>query len=335
MIFVEAHHSASVSQAVSGIVGVFGSKPPQLVPVEEMAPLLKIKKKEVNLTPGMWVRLKRGKYQGDLAQVTEVDQLTNGVVEVKFLPRIDLTPREKRRERAAGGKGLGIAQRPPAAPFQYDEVRKIYGRSSVKMGQNGYIFDGDEYHEGFCYKSLRINLVQTENINPTLEEVSKFSGDEKDTTKLDLSAIADANRQVSASILVPGDKVEVHEGEQTGLIGIIVGVMADTVSIRAEGGEIHGQTVEVSSSSVRKRFDIGEHVKVLHGKNADVTGMVVEVKGEIVTLMSDQNEREVRFPPVIESCCSFCRFRSSRKISGKRRTEAIAQRDQACTTCMI
>lgn len=90
LIYVEARTSSAVHDAVNGIVGVYISRGVQLVPIEEMAPLLRIKKKEINLTPGMWVRLKRGKYTGDLAQVVEVDQLTSGVVGVKFIPRIDL-----------------------------------------------------------------------------------------------------------------------------------------------------------------------------------------------------------------------------------------------------
>jgi transcription elongation factor SPT5 len=85
----------------------------------------------------------------------------------------------------------------------------------------------------------------------------------------------------------------VYEGEQTGLYGTIETVTPEVIAIRAEGGDIHGQIVDVPARSVRKRFDIGEHVKILAGKNADVSGMVVEVKGDVVTLMSDQGEQEV------------------------------------------
>jgi transcription elongation factor SPT5 len=67
----------------------------------------------------------------------------------------------------------------------------------------------------------------------------------------------------------------------------------EVIAVKAEGGEIHGQVVEVPTRSVRKRFEIGEHVKVLSGKNKDASGMVVEVKGDVVTLMSDQGEQEV------------------------------------------
>ena len=295
MIFVEARQAAAVTQAVTGIVGVFISRGVTLVPIEEMAPLLKMRKKDVNLTPGMWVRMKRGKYAGDLAQVVETDQITSGIVAVKFIPRIDLTPRDKRERQSNGKGGLGGTNiRPVQRVLQYEEVRKVYGRQSVRQGTQGrYFFDNDEYVNGFCIKDVKIPTISTEDVKPTLEEISKFSGDQGSTAKFDLSAIADANKNLTASVLFPGDKVEVYEGEQTGLYGTVETVTADIIAVKAEGGEVHGQTIEVPSKSVRKRFEVGEHVKVLGGKNADVSGMVVEVRGDVVTLLSDQEEHEV------------------------------------------
>jgi transcription elongation factor SPT5 len=295
MIFVEARQAASVNQAVAGIVGVFISRGVTLVPIEEMAPLLKLKQKDVNIRPDMWVRLKRGKYAGDLAQVIDVDQITSGVVAVKFIPRIDLTPRDKRKERNAGAKGAGSTSfKPPQRLFNYDDVKKVYGRGAVKQGTGGSIFfDNDEFIDGFCIKDIKHTLITTEDVNPTLEEISRFTGDDQNTASHDLSEIAEANKNITAAILFPGDKVEVFEGEQNGLFGSIVTATPEVIAVKAEGGEIHGQVVEVPTRSVRKRFEIGEHVKVLSGKNKDASGMVVEVKGDVVTLMSDQGEQEV------------------------------------------
>lgn len=333
MIFVEARQAASVTQAVTGIVGVFISRGVSLVPIEEMAPLLKIRKKDVKLSPGMWVRMRRGKHAGDLAQVVDVDQITSGVVGIKFIPRIDLAPREKRKDRLANGKsGLGSGARAPQRLFQYDEVRKIYGRSSVRLGTQGnYFFDNDEYIDGFCIKDVKTPTVSPEDVKPTLEEISKFSGDDQSTAKFDLSAIADANKNLTASVLFPGDKVEVYEGEQTGLYGTVETVSAEVISIKAEGGEVHGQTIEVPSNSVRKRFEVGEHVKVLGGKNLEASGMVVEVKGDVVTLMSDQGEQEVRDDTRAELTS---RSKCSPRTFGQRRTSLARPHKPVSTICM-
>jgi transcription elongation factor SPT5 len=291
LLFIEARTSSAVHDVVNGIVGVYLSRGIQLIPIEEMAPLLRIKKKEINLQPGMWVRLKRGKYTNDLAQVIDVDQITSGVVGVKFIPRIDLTPREGRDRNA---KGLGGAVRPPQRLFNYDDVKRVYGRGNVRSSGGSYGFDGEEYIDGFCVKDIKIAFLTTEGVQPTLEEVSKFAGDDSGTGKLDLSTIADANRNISAGVLSPGDQVEVHEGELAGMYGTVETIAGDTISIRAIGGAIHNQVVEVPASSVRKKFDIGEHVKIMSGKNQDVAGMIVDVKGDVVTILSDQNREEIR-----------------------------------------
>ena len=293
LVFVEARQAAAVLDAVMGIVGVFISHAPQLVPLEEMTALLKIRKKEVNFQEGMWVRMKRGKYAGDLALVHDTEQITNGVVTIKFVPRIDLTPVDKQRQvRAVTGRSGG--PRPPQRLFVYDDVRKVHRGAVKHSGRNSYTYDNDEFVEGYGFRDVKFNMISTEDVNPTLEEVSKFQGEENSgAIKFDLSAIADANRNLTVSVLFPGDRVEVYEGEQSGLRGTVETVTADVITIKAEGGDIQGQIVEVPSKSVRKSFEVGEHVKVLGGKNRNATGMVVEIKGDVVTIMSDQGEQEV------------------------------------------
>jgi transcription elongation factor SPT5 len=336
MIFLEARQSSSVSQAIYGIVGVFGSRGVNLVPIEEMAPLLKIKKKDVNLNPGMWVRQKRGKHAGDLAQVVDVDQITSGVAGIKFIPRIDLTPREKRRERNANGKGgLGGNTKPAQRLFAYDDVRKIYGRNSVKQGTQGsYLFDGDEYIDGFCIKDVKISFIATEDVKPTLEEISRFTQEITEDMG-SLSAIADANRNITAAVLFPGDRVEVYEGEQMNLEGKIITVTPDVISIKVaddiQDENMRGQIVEIPAKSVRKRFDVGEHVKVLSGQNINASGMVVEVKGDVVTLMSDQGEQEVS-KKVMKLI--LLRSRYSQRTSGRRRILRVVLLSLVCTTNM-
>ncbi len=67
-IYIEAEKQAHVQYAIDKMINVYGSKL-HLVPVNEMVDCLNIKKKDLNLNPGTWVRIKRGKYENDLAQV--------------------------------------------------------------------------------------------------------------------------------------------------------------------------------------------------------------------------------------------------------------------------
>ncbi|KAI6096028.1 hypothetical protein EDD16DRAFT_1720366 [Pisolithus croceorrhizus] len=60
MIYVEARSAQQVNQACKGLVGIYPSRGIVLVPIEEMASLLQIKKQDLTVTPGSWVRIKRG-----------------------------------------------------------------------------------------------------------------------------------------------------------------------------------------------------------------------------------------------------------------------------------
>jgi hypothetical protein len=57
------------SQAISGLNDVFATKV-SLVPLKEMTDVLKTTRKAPALKRGDWVRMKRGIYKGDLAQVS-------------------------------------------------------------------------------------------------------------------------------------------------------------------------------------------------------------------------------------------------------------------------
>ena len=98
----------------------------------------------------------------------------------------------------------------------------------------------------------------------------------------------------SISVLQPGDNVEVFEGKQSGLHGVVLEVAQDVVKIAAAGIEIDGRKVDPPARSVRKRFKPGDHVKVMDGQNADETGLVVSVTDNVVTFLSDMSMQEVR-----------------------------------------
>ena len=92
-LYVEARSEAHVRDAVHGLVGIYITNSPALVPIEEMPDLLKSKRKETPLAVGGWVRIKRGTYKGDLAQVDDVPE-GGEMISLKVVPRIDLNPRE-------------------------------------------------------------------------------------------------------------------------------------------------------------------------------------------------------------------------------------------------
>ncbi|KAH8112870.1 transcription elongation factor Spt5 [Phellopilus nigrolimitatus] len=299
MIYIEARSSQQVSQAINGLVGVFPSRGITLVPIEEMASLLQIKKKDTTVTPGSWVRIRRGKYAGDLAQVIDIAE--NGEeVGLKFVPRIDLNPKDeiisadgkKRKLKGAGGFSVS---RPPQHFFNYEEVVKAHGRRAVAKRNQVYVFNNDTFKDGYIEKDFKLSALSLENVNPTLDEIMKFTRQEdgaENEANVDLSIIAEAAKKEAIQVLQPGDHVEVFEGEQTGVHGVVESIANDVVTMRAVGVDIDGQKVDVPARSVRKRFKLGDHVKVMSGQNADETGLVVSVVDNVVTFLSDMSMQE-------------------------------------------
>lgn len=69
-IYVEAYKQTHVKQAIEGVGNLrMGYWNQQMVPIKEMTDVLKVVKEVTNLKPKSWVRLKRGIYKDDIAQV--------------------------------------------------------------------------------------------------------------------------------------------------------------------------------------------------------------------------------------------------------------------------
>jgi len=302
-VYVEARKQADVMTACDGVANCYPRTKMVLVPINEMPDLLRTTKTK-SLEPGMYVRIRRGKYQGDLAQVEEVE--TNGLeVNLRIIPRLDYGLNEDinapivssvdnaKRKRQANL----TSQRPPQRLFSEVEARKKHSKylqqvSSYNKKQFNY--QNDTYVGGFLHKNFKIQYLQTESVNPTLEEVTKFTaGAEDGTENLDLTALA-ATLKNAASSYLPGDTVEIYHGEQRGVSGKAIAVHGDIVTLRVMDGDLRGQTIEAPVKGLRKKFREGDHVKIVGGsKYQDEVGMVVRIKDDRVTLLSDSNNQEL------------------------------------------
>ena len=311
-VYIEARRQADVHTALEGIMNVYPRTSIVMVPIKEMPDLLRVTRSE-SLVPGGYVRIKRGKYAGDLAQIDEVE--TNGLTaSLRIVPRLDYGQAEDNNAPMVDGgiKGevqkrkrmnaMGLknpATRPPPRLFSDVEAKKKH----LKFLQQISTFDkkhwqymGDTYISGFLVKDFRIQHLTTENVNPTLEEVTRFTaGAEDGTENLDLSALAATLKKgASNENYLPGDVVEVYEGEQQGVSGKAVAVRGDIVTIAVTDGELRGQSIEVPVKGLRKRFNEGDHVKVIGGSRyRDEVGMVVSIKNDTVTLLSDLSMQEI------------------------------------------
>ncbi|KAF8248719.1 hypothetical protein K440DRAFT_243169 [Wilcoxina mikolae CBS 423.85] len=306
-IYVEAYNQNDVIDALNGISNVYPRSPKILVPIKEMPDLLNVIK-TTEIVPGTWVRLKRGKYQGDLAQVENV--LANGLeVRIRLVPRLDYgqnqdrtredpnLPPGQKRKRSNFNKGNTVAGRPPQRLFSEIEAVKYHSKllskgTSSGSGSKNFTYMGEEYEDGYLVKDVRLTFISTESVNPTLEEVAKFAStvDEGPET-LDLNALA-ASLKTSVSTYQVGDTVEVYDGEQQGVIGKAVSVHGEIVTMDVSEGDLKGKRLEVPFKGLRKRFREGDHVKVTGGRYRDEIGTVVRIMEDKVTLIIGEEMRE-------------------------------------------
>lgn len=298
-IYIEAQRQTDILSALDGVMNVYPRTKMMLVEIKEMPDLLRVSKTPT-LQPGAYVRLRRpAKYAGDLAQVQEVAD-TGLEMRIRYVPRLDYGVNENNNTAvdAFGKRKRAIAgPRPPQRLFSEVEARKrhaknLVGNPSTKI----WTYFGDEYVNGYCEKEVKIQNLITKDVNPTLEEVTRFaSGAEDGTENLDLNALAASLKASTANAsYLPGDVIEVYEGEQKGVMGKAVSVQADIVTMAVTEGILRGQTIEVPVKGLRKRFNEGDHVKVIGGSRfRDEVGMVVKISDNRVTLLTDQSNTEI------------------------------------------
>ncbi|PFH58823.1 hypothetical protein XA68_13170 [Ophiocordyceps unilateralis] len=300
-IYVEAQRQTDILVALDGMLNVYPRSKMTLVDIKDMPELLRVTKTPT-LEPGAWVRLRRpAKHNGDLAQVLDVTE--NGLeARVRFIPRLDygmrddalaaLTP-DGKRKRPGGPAG----PKPPQRLFSEVEARKRHPRHiQGNPTTNTWSYMGDEFENGFQVKDVKIQQLVVTDVNPSLEEVTRFaSGAEDGTENLDLKALAASLKDSNTLVTyLPGDIIEVYSGEQKGVVGKATNVQGDIVTMTVTEGDLEGQTIEVPIKGLRKRFKVGDHVKVIGGsKYRDEVGTVVKLSEDRVTLLTDQNNTEV------------------------------------------
>lgn len=299
LIYVEAQRQTDILVALDGLLNVYPRTKMVLVDIKDMPELFRVTKTPT-LEPGAWVRLRRPlKHSGDLAQVVDVTE--NGLeARVRFIPRLDYGLRDDALSVSADGKRkrpAGAGPKPPQRLFSEVEARKrhprfIQGNPTTNVWQ----YMGDEFENGFQVRDVKIQQLVVTDVNPTLEEVTRFaSGAEDGTENLDLKALAASLKDSNMNVTyLPGDIIEVYAGEQKGVIGKATNVQGDIVTMSVTEGDLAGQTIEVPIKGLRKRFSIGDHVKVIGGSRfQDEVGTVVKISEDRVTFLTDHTNNEV------------------------------------------
>jgi transcription elongation factor SPT5 len=294
-IYVEAHKAQEVMNAVqktkvNHLIFASPINRPVLVPLSEMADVLAagttapLKDGSVDISSlkvGGWVRVKRGKYTGDLAQVVEIDMdagLGEGrdcVVRVKLLPRLSFR----------SGRG-GNRERPSARSFDPQEASQ-YG--SVTKARGYWLYNGEAYKDGYLFKDVRASSLAFGDVAPRPDELERFGA---------LSIVdEDAATVVSPGTLAKfskGEAIVITKGEFQHLTGIVEAEPeGDQVSIRFDDTTAFTEPISVNVKYLGRHIETGDMVRVTSGEHAGKSGMVVSLEGKQAVIFSPIDNQQM------------------------------------------
>ena len=307
-VYIEAFKQTHVKQAIEGITNLrLGQYQQRMVPFKEMTDVLRVVKEQIGLKSKQWVRLKRGLYKDDLAQVDFVDMAQNQV-HLKLIPRIDYgRPRGALRTVASdeASKKALKKKRPGPKLFDPEKIRSIGG--DISNDGDFLMFEGNRYsRKGYLYKNFVMNAILAEGVKPTLQELEKFE-EAPEGMSIEVST---TEKEDQAHNLCTGDNVEVIEGELVNLQGTIMSVDGPKITMKPNHKDLV-DPLEFQASEVRKYFNQGDHARVIGGRHEGDTGLIVRVLDNragdgppVVVLFSDLTMHELRVLPKDLQLCT-------------------------------
>ena len=220
-----------------------------------------------------WVRLSWYPYRGDLAFIHSV-QPSSLSATVIVIPRIDFNPLAGKRKRG---------HRPIQSLFDAKKVAAAYGQESVQARNQGvFIFQRDVYKDG--YLELEVEKGLTE-VTPSKEELLSFGF----CPLIPPDFVKNSLDLLRSETLNSGDTVKVAKGALAGSLGRIHAVHQGQAEVLTSTNI----RVTLPVSVLRRNFGVGDSVKVVIGKEAGATGLVVSVTGENITLWDVECAKEV------------------------------------------
>ncbi|XP_042427174.1 protein RNA-directed DNA methylation 3-like isoform X1 [Zingiber officinale] len=294
-VFFEADKLSDVMEACKGFCNIYPSRI-NLVPRNEVPNLLTSSNKLSEVSEGAWVRLKSGKYKGDLAKVMDVDDKLKQVT-IKLIPRIDLQAIAKK---FGGGISLRLAAVPAPRLISSHELEAfrphIVDKRDRQTGECYEVLDGMMLKDGYLYKKVSIGSLISWGVQPTSSELLMFTEVTKHTD-VDLNwfssiygthkkkPVTESSEDKTTNVMENG--YNLHDLVLFGRnnFGVIVAFEKDCLKILrgdAEGSEV----MSVKSEDIKKSCDDKMFTA------SDSTGKTIFIKDIVKTSVGPSEGRE-------------------------------------------
>jgi transcription elongation factor SPT5 len=242
-IYVEAYREHHVKEAIKGLEALaMGQYKQTMVSPNDTASALRVvKQRHPGLERNSFVRFRTGAYKGDLARVVEVN-LARNLVSVDVVPRIDYAGLAARQNSAAAGgsetkeKRKRSTTRPQAQLFDIDRITAVGGNPTKRDEEIHY--DGKIYRHGLLrLERVRLQTISTDPAVPTVDELRLFQSD-ADTVGASGAVAASLGENTGPGILRKGDVVQITAPGMHNLMGIVISIAGDDVTVHAEADDL-------------------------------------------------------------------------------------------------
>lgn len=277
-VYIEAFREAHVRQAIDGIDWIFLQRGVKLVPLDQMTGVVDFRPRGVAIKKGIWVRLRRGIYKGDLAYVCATNE-ARGDCMVKLIPRLG-------SKSALGGK------RPEQKKFNEGDFAggEISKKNDSHLGIQFTLFEGKKFFEGFLYKDVSFKSLQTQDVRPTLNELQLFGEVE------DRKALKEARGK---KLFRKGEWISVVSGPLKGIVGMILSINEGegTCRIRPKHAVLKDD-FDIELKFVERYIAKGDIIRVIGGEHKGESGTVTKIDGGNIFFYSVLRKEEFSVPRI-------------------------------------
>ena len=259
-IYIEAFKEANVREAVQGI-SALKENGIRVVPLTEMTSIFNYDKVEkLNIKSGMWVRVKSGLYEGDLAKVVEVEDPISRIT-IKLVPRISDNPSQGKSEFNKKNKNI---MRPRQKLFNCKDYDSQIKTKTNYRSEEVEVFNKMTFQKGFLIKTVRAKTLIVDDVVPKIDELRTFEfakRDEDDEDNYNLLSRIKESEVNKRRFFIKGDKVKIIKGGLANVTGVVESSNDNLVQLRVDI-EGFNDILEYSTDFLVKHFLPGDNVKV-------------------------------------------------------------------------
>lgn len=296
-IYIEAFKEANVREAIADISNIRNDFI-KLIPNNEMTQVLNFDKVEkVDLKSNQWVRIKSGLYEGDLAQILYIQDLSNKIW-IKIIPRMF----ENNENMKIGdySKQAKKSVRPKQQFFNQSIFTGGITSKHPNINEDMYLWKNKYFSNGFFIKCAKLKSLNFTDIVPKIEELRIFesANNVNREGKSFLDSLYSNIGDITASKnnkYKKGEKIKLNIGNLKGITGTVISHEAQLIRFTPDIEGFENQELEVPENSVIRHFLPGDIVVVEKDtRHKGKSGIIVEIQDDAAQIFDESNSTKFK-----------------------------------------